>query len=180
MRKLILLLAMFLALFAGVGGAARTAAASEVAPAPAPAAGEAAFARLLDLAGQWESVTAKGTVIRLTFEPISRGSALVERYEAGTTLTQTVYHPDGQRLLLTHYCAQGNQPRLVADLTGPADHLPFTFLDVTNLAGAGASRMVACEFIFEDADHFTRSETYSNETGDDVTTRRYTRTVGPR
>jgi hypothetical protein len=178
MRNLILLMAMV----AGVGGASRTAAAAapEVTPATAPAGSEAAFARLLGLAGQWESVTAKGTVIRLTFEPIARGSALVERYEAGTTLTQTVYHPDGQRVLLTHYCAQGNQPRLVADLTGPADHLPFTFLDVTNLAGAGASRMVACEFIFEDADHFTRSETYSNESGDDVTTRRYTRTAASR
>lgn len=155
-------------------------AASAVTPSPAPAAGETAFARMLGLAGQWESVTAKGTVIRLTFEPISRGSALVERYEAGTTVTQTVYHRDGQRLVLTHYCAQGNQPRLVADLDGPADHLPFTFLDVTNLAGAGASRMVACEFTFEDADHFTRSETYRNESGDDVATRRYTRTAAPR
>ena len=178
MRNLILLMA----LLAGVGGANRSAAAAaaEVTPATAPAGGEAAFARLLGLAGQWESLTAKGSVIRLTFEPISRGSALVERYEAGTTLTQTVYHPDGQRVLLTHYCAQGNQPRLVADLTGPADHLPFTFLDVTNLAGAGASRMVACEFIFEDADHFTRSETYSNGSDDDVTTRRYTRTAASR
>lgn len=173
MRNLILLMAML----AGVGGTTRTTAASEATPASAPAEGEAAFARLVDLAGQWESVTAKGTVIRLTFEPISRGSALVERYEAGTTLTQTVYHPDGQRVLLTHYCAQGNQPRLVADLKGPAGHLPFTFFDVTNLAGAGASHMVACEFVFEDADHFTRSETYRNENGDDVTTRRYTRTA---
>ena len=40
--------------------------------------------------------------------------------------------------------------------------------------------MVACEFIFEDADHFTRSETYSNGSDDDVTTRRYTRTAASR
>ncbi|MBK8167425.1 MAG: hypothetical protein IPK64_15890 [bacterium] len=173
MRHLVLVLAVL----GTVGGIPRAMATPAAAPAAAPADATAAFARLLGLAGSWETVTAKGTVIRLTFEPIARGSALVERYEAGTTVTQTIYHPDGQRLLLTHYCAQGNQPRLVADLAAPADHLPFTFLDVTNLAGAGASRMVACEFVFEDADHFTRSETYRNEGGDDVTTRRYTRSA---
>lgn len=140
---------------------------------PTPAA--AAYAQLLDLAGHWETTTAKGTVIRLTFEPIARASALVERYEAGTTVTQTVYHLDGERLLLTHYCAQGNQPRLVAAPDAAGGKLPFMFLDVTNLAGEGASRMVACEFAFEDADHFTRSETYHNSGGDDTTTRRYTR-----
>lgn len=171
MRHLVLVLAVL----TSVGSTSRTMAAPAAAPAAMPADATAAFARLLGLAGSWETVTAKGTVIRLTFEAIARGSALVERYEAGTTVTQTVYHPDGQRLLLTHYCAQGNQPRLVADLTAPADHLPFTFLDVTNLAGPDASRMVACEFVFADADHFTRSETYRNEGGDDVTTRRYTR-----
>lgn len=149
-------------------------AATESTPAAATPA-EAAYAQLLTLAGRWESVTAKGTVIRLTFEPISRGSALVERYEAGSTVTQTVYHLDGERLLLTHYCAQGNQPRLVATLGEAGGKLPFTFLDVTNLMNQGASRMVACEFAFEDADHFTRSETYRNADGDDTTTRRYTR-----
>ena len=32
--------------------------------------------------------------------------------------TMTVFHPDHDDLVLTHYCAQGNQPRLrVAELT---------------------------------------------------------------
>jgi hypothetical protein len=55
------------------------------------------------------------------------------------------------------------------------DRLAFTFLDATNLAGPDASRMVACEFVFEGADHFTRSETYHGASGDDTTTRRYQR-----
>ena len=154
--------------------AATETAPTEVATTPA----EAAYASLLSLAGRWESVTAKGTVIRLTFEPIARASALVERYEAGTTVTQTVYHLDGERLLLTHYCAQGNQPRLVATLGAADGKIPFTFLDATNLAGVEASRMVACEFTFDDADHFMRSETYRHADVDDITSRRYTRVDG--
>lgn len=142
------------------------------APTQAPAA--AAYVRLSTLAGRWETTTPKGTVIRLTFEPIARASALVERYEAGTTVTQTVYHLDDERLLLTHYCAQGNQPRLVAVPAGPDEPLAFTFLDATNL-GEGASHMVACSFVLTDTDHFIRSETYRGVGGDDTTTRTYTR-----
>jgi len=143
--------------------------------ADAVGAAPAAYARLLSLEGRWETTTEKGTVIRLTFEPVARGSALVERYEAGPTVTQTVYPLDGARLLLTHYCAQVNQPRLVATIPATGDPLVFTFLDVTNLAGQDASHMVACEFVFEDADHFLRSETYQGAGGDDTTTRRYQR-----
>lgn len=150
-------------------------AAADPAPAAASTPAEAAYARLVELAGRWESVTANGTVIRLAFEPIARGTTLVERYEAGKTVTQTVYHLDGERLLLTHYCAQGNQPRLVAATGDAGGRLAFAFLDATNLAGESASRMIACEFTFEDADHFTRSETYRGASGDDTTTRRYKR-----
>lgn len=146
----------FVLLMLGLGlMSAASSPAAEPAPIDAVATpAEAAYARLLTLAGRWESVSAKGTVIRLTFEPIARASALVERYEAGSTVTQTVYHLDGERLLLTHYCAQGNQSRLVATLGVAGGTIPFTFLDVTNLSGADASRMVGCEFVFDDADHF--------------------------
>lgn len=156
-------------------GAAFAAPAGDVPVADPVGTAPAAYERLLSLTGRWESTTAKGTVIRLTFEPVARGSALVERYEAGSTVTQTVYHPDGARLLLTHYCAQGNQPRLLATMPTTGDRLAFSFLDATNLAGPDASHMVACEFVFEDVDHFLRSETYRGAGGDDTTTRRYQR-----
>jgi hypothetical protein len=71
-------------------GTALAASVPDVAAVDSVGTAPAAYARLLSLAGRWESTTAKGTIIRLTFEPIARGSALVERYEAGTTVTQTV------------------------------------------------------------------------------------------
>jgi len=67
---------------------------------------------------------------------------------------ETVYHLDGSRLMLTHYCMLGNQPRMQARTFNPATgELKFEFLDVTNLAGPGAAHMHNVTFRFVDADH---------------------------
>ena len=67
-----------------------------------------------------------------SFRTISNNSALVESYRSGQSETMSVYHADGASVVLTHYCAQGNQPRL---RLGPITDgtLVFRFVDVTNL-----------------------------------------------
>jgi hypothetical protein len=103
---------------------------------------KAAFARLKTLAGAWEADTSMGKV-RIEYEVIAGGTALVER-ESGDKLPAmvTVYHLDGGRLLLTHYCMAGNQPRMQARSFNPENgEIRFVFLDATNLAeGAGHMR----------------------------------------
>lgn len=71
-------------------------------------------------------------MLTVTWQLISGGSALVEHWAAGTpNETETIVHPDHGDLMLTHYCAQGNQPRLrVASVTPEA--VVFRFADVTN------------------------------------------------
>ena len=45
-----------------------------------------------------------------------------------------MYHLDGEDLMLTHYCAGGNQPRMRLDREGSsADNLIFAFAGGTNL-----------------------------------------------
>ena len=45
-----------------------------------------------------------------------------------------MYHLDGDDLMLTHYCAGGNQPRMRLDPASLAKgHLTFDFMDATNL-----------------------------------------------
>ena len=119
---------------------------------------KAAYARLSSLAGEWEAVTKTGKA-RVTYELIAGGTALAERETMDQMPPmQTVYHLDGNRLMLTHYCMAGNQPRLQAtafdESTG---ELGFEFLDVTNLASPSAGHMRNARLTLVDKNHL-RSE----------------------
>jgi hypothetical protein len=114
----------------------------------------AAFAKLKSLAGEWESNTDKGK-LHLSYEVISGGNAIAER-ESSDKMPEmlTVYHLDGNRLLLTHYCAAGNQPRMEATAFDPqSGELRFKFLDASNLASPAAGHMHNVTFRFVDNNH---------------------------
>ena len=121
----------------------------------ASADGPAAYARLKTLAGAWEADSDQGKA-RLNLELIAGGTALVERETAEKMAAmETVYHLDGTRLLLTHYCMAGNQPRLEAASFNPEKgELQFRFLDITNLATPGAGHMHDVLIRFVDNNHF--------------------------
>ena len=53
----------------------------------------------------------------------------------------TMFNLDGDRLLMTHYCACGNQPRMVASASPDGKTITFDFLDATNLATPDAGHM---------------------------------------
>ena len=58
--------------------------------------------------------------VYLSYELIAGGTALVERERTDKTPEMlTVYHLDGKRLVLTHYCMAGNQPRMEAKSFNP-------------------------------------------------------------
>jgi hypothetical protein len=104
----------------------------------------AAFARLKTLAGEWQGDTTMGKA-RLRYEVIAGGTSLVEHESAEKMAPMmTVYHLDGDRLLLTHYCMAGNQPRMQATGFNPeTGEIEFKFIDATNLKpGAGHMREV--------------------------------------
>ena len=78
----------------------------------------AAFERLKALQGDWVDVDGafgnKGAVA-VTYRVTGGGTAVVESFPAGTPGEMvTVYHKDGNDLVLTHYCSAGNQPRMRA------------------------------------------------------------------
>jgi hypothetical protein len=123
-----------------------------------------AFERLLALEGDWEGHSSEGWKDRVRFEKIARGSVLLEtsQFEAhpGETMV-TAHHLDGDRLVLTHYCVAGNQPRLV--LSGSKNDgadLSFSFLDGTNMTSRDRGHMDRVEMHFIDADHFTSRWTW--------------------
>jgi hypothetical protein len=139
-------------------------------------AGPAAYARLKTLVGEWEADTGMGKV-HVSYELIAGGTSLVEK-ESGEKMPAmlTVYYLDGDRLLLTHYCMAGNQPRMQARaFNAETGEVAFEFLDATNLA-PGGGHMHNATFHLADKDHFSSEwEFYENGQRKMAETAQYTR-----
>ena len=78
------------------------------------------FDQFKQLAGEWVGKeTGKNGRVHVTYKVTSGGSAVVETILPGTDHEMvTVIHPDGDDLLLTHYCMLGNQPHMKATPQG--------------------------------------------------------------
>ena len=111
-----------------------------------------AFSALKSLAGEWQADTKQGKAV-MTYEVIAGGTTVLEREKApGMPDMLTAYHLDGKRLLLTHYCMAGNQPRMQAESWEPAKReIRFKFLDATNLKpGAGHMHNMTLRLLTDD------------------------------
>lgn len=89
------------------------------------------FETITALVGEWQ--VQEHASLRIVFEPTAGGSVIIERWMVGERKhSLTIYHLDGERLIATHYCPQGNQPRLAAT-TSDTSKIRFSFLDATGL-----------------------------------------------
>jgi hypothetical protein len=94
-----------------------------------------AFEMLQKLAGTWEGKTGgEGVPARVVYRNAANGSVLMETLFPGTPHEMiSMYHRDGQDLVMTHYCAAGNQPRMRFDpKQSTAQTLVFEFTGGTN------------------------------------------------
>ena len=97
-----------------------------------PAAAASAFERLKNLAGEWVAAEdgemfKKGEIVS-RYSVTAAGSAVVETVFPGSPHEMvTVYHADGPDLVLTHYCMEGNQPRMRAKNPKASSRLDFAF-----------------------------------------------------
>ena len=122
-----------------------------------------AFERFKKLEGKWKGRSTKGWEETISFKTIAAGSVVVENsFDAHPNETMmTMYHLDGDRLMLTHYCVAKNQPRLVA--TSFADGgktITFTFLDGTNIPTRDRGHMDKVIVRFLDDNHVTSHWTW--------------------
>ena len=151
------------ALAAAALGASASGQPSASAPVAAPA--QEAFAELSKLVGRWRpSDRADGSLV-IRFYLTAGGTVLVESWERANAEPHslTVYHRDGPSLLATHYCPQGNQPRMA--LAGrDAQGLHFTFRDATDLDPA-ESHQHDLWLDLSDPNHPVRTEVYSSGEG---------------
>ena len=111
-----------------------------------------ALEKLKALAGEWNFASGPNTgKLAVRYAVSAGGTSVVETLFPGSQHEMvTVYHLDGDRLMMTHYCAAGNQPRMHAD---PAtDRLVFTYSGGSNMKDTDG-HMHAMTLTFVDADH---------------------------
>ncbi len=155
MTRRIMVAGLMMLTLGSVAGSAETAA--------KPAASNPQFERMKALAGTWVKADKAGkptdevvSIIRVT----AGGSAVHETLFPGQPMEMiSVYHLDGADLLMTHYCALGNQPRVKADPASPADRIEFKFVGGTNLDVNKDMHMHDATLIFHDADHIEMAGT---------------------
>lgn len=132
--------------------------------APAALADDAGWEKLKSVVGTW-TTTHEGKTTTVTYALVSNGTALMETMETpapDNVQMVTMYHKDGDTLLMTHYCAMGNQPRMRA--RGLKDgKLDFQYLDAANTKGEDAPRMSRLVMSFPDADRLVN--TWYHRTG---------------
>src|SRR5882757_9108813 len=126
-------------------------------PGATSAASHSSLERLKKLAGTWVAADEDGkptdqvvSVIKVT----AAGSAVQETlYPGQAQEMMSIYHRDKADLLMTHYCALGNQPRMKADPDSPSNQIRFKFAGGTNLDPAKDMHMHEGTLTFVDDDH---------------------------
>ncbi len=111
-------------------------AAAKPAASASPAAAQ--LEKLKALAGTWTGKAgptgSPGQDASVVWRVTAGGSAVVETVFPGMPHEMvTVYHLDGDQLLLTHYCAAGNQPTMRALASGDPSIIAFDFLRGSNM-----------------------------------------------
>ena len=132
---------------------------------------EAVFKQLTSLAGTWEGKFPDGRPHSVTYKLTANGTVLVETWTLSSSReSMTLYHMDGRDLMATHYCPQGNQPRLQLVQASDPDKIAFQFRDGTNLQNNEASHQHSFWIKLLGKNSFARSETYvkNNSTATEI------------
>jgi hypothetical protein len=111
------------------------------------------------LAGSWSGKNSMGNPVQVSYRVTAGGSALLSEVESSMKGQSedmiSMITLDNDRLLLTHYCTAGNQPRMAATASPDGKTITFDFVDATNLATPDAGHMHRVVFTFQGADHHT-------------------------
>lgn len=139
--------------------------------AAAPTSKTDAFDTLKTLAGRWEGNGMNGKPVKITYTVTAGGSAVMEQIgDPGDDHSMvTIYHKDGDKLMMTHFCAAGNQPRMrAAGMSADGKSISFSFVDATNLAKPSDGHMVKLVLSIHDAEHLTQEWTFRANGKDDI------------
>ncbi|MCW8878579.1 MAG: hypothetical protein OQJ89_05750 [Kangiellaceae bacterium] len=131
--------------------------------------GEEFFNKMKSLVGVWVKEGDKDSKLNISFELTANNSTLVETWlYQGKKHSLTIYHQDGSDLIATHYCPQGNQPRLKLIGSKDLNRISFKFLDATNLASLEDSHQHSLGFELDNSSmKIKRKESYLSNAGEE-------------
>ena len=123
-----------------------------------------AFTSIKNLPGTWEQKRADGRTLQVTFKAVSGGSAVMsEILGQGPENMISMFNMDGpNKLLMTHYCGAGNQPRMQASVSPDGKTITFTYVDATNLEAPDAGHMQKMVLTVLDENHHTEDWTFAD------------------
>jgi len=124
---------------------------------------QASFEKLKALQGNW-SGKAMNRDIQVSFRVTSNGSAIMSEIQGEEDMI-TMFNLDGDRLMMTHYCGTGNQPRMVGTVSPDGKSIRFDFLDATNVLPSQPGHMQRLTITMLDNDHHTESWEFMNNDG---------------
>jgi hypothetical protein len=123
----------------------------------AQSAGQKSFETIKSLKGSWEGKNQMGFPVAVSYRVTAGGSALMSEIKTGmkghAEEMISMFNMDGDRLLLTHYCAAGNQPRMQASMSADGKSITFNFVDATNLTSSQPGHMQRVVFTVIDDNH---------------------------
>lgn len=120
------------------------------------------FDQIKALDGDWVAKFPDGTTMNITYTTISGGTAVMEvLYLPNGTDMRSIYHQNGERIMMTHYCESGTQPRLQSNSSTDSNALALSFVDVTNVPVPEKSAyLYKVVFHFKDHDSFSQDVTW--------------------
>lgn len=125
------------------------------------------FEHLKSLNGTWEGKANNSNSVKIVFRPTGGGSAIMSEIMGEEDMI-SMFHLDNDRVLMTHYCAAGNQPRMQGSMSPDGKTITFTFVDATNLASPNAGHMEHLVITMPDADHHSEEWTFVKD-GKEIT-----------
>src|SRR4030095_16827808 len=113
------------------------------------------------LEGTWTMAGAQGQpAMSINFRPTAGGTAVIETMFVGTPKEMiNLYTADGDKVVLTHYCALGQQPRMKQAVTGAGKTLKFEFVDGGSITSRDDGHMHAVPLTV-DGDKLTEDWTF--------------------
>ena len=135
----------------------------------AVAGSQQSFDAMKSLNGIWEGQGKDGKPLQVSFKVTAGGSALMSEIHGMDEDMITMFHPDGDRLLMTHYCAAGNQPRMQGTASPDGKTITFNFIDGTNITAQQPGHMEKLVVTMLDPSHHTEQWSFKGADGKEMT-----------